>query len=632
MELNNRMVRGPMHSNLCLQTGEVSQQVIDMYDNSAKNGPGLIVVEATAVDGRHLGKAELRIDNKSFEPGLHRLVEAVHMRGVPVVIQLRHYGMFGSDPVSPSGVACYGQARTHYVQPRAMSLAEAEEARDLFIAAAVRAKGIDFDGVVVHGATSYLLQQFLSPHTNKRVDRYGGSFENRCALPLEIVRGIRQKCGPSFAIGFSLVADELSPDGIKLEESLPFARALEQAGIDWIDLTVSSYETASAHPQGGLSYRQEKGKFDLSKLFKDALSVPVFARCRGESDPLKWEEAIEKGECDAIQIARPLLCDPELPRKIAQGRLDDVRRCIRCCYCFESGPHRGWQVSCGINPSLGRERDYLINPISSGPKKVLVAGGGPAGLEAARVAALRGHKVTVMEKEAKLGGNLRIASLPPGKADFQACFGDWLERQCKKAGVSIVLNREVTPEVVKEFAPDVVVVAAGASPIVPSIPGINRDLVVTAADVLTGKASIGKKVVIAGGGEVGIETADFIASKGLAESVMIVELKPEIGSDMDSMNRTYMLTTVLPGLGVATFTDMHIEEIAADALLATDKEWGHNVFPADTVVLALGYSANSRVYESLKDTAPEVFRIGDCVKARHIADAVREGSYLARQI
>lgn len=631
--LSNRMVRGPVHSNLCLETGEVSQQLIDMYEFSARNGPSLIVIEATAVDGRHTGKAELRIDDRRFEPGLHRLVEAIHVNGVPVVIQLRHQGMWGNDPVSPSGVACYGMARKTYVQPRVMSLAEAEEARDLFVAAAVRAKNIEFDGVVLHGAVSYLLQQFVSPHTNRREDRYGGSLENRCAMPLEIVRGIRQKCGLPFPIGYSLAVDEFLPDGITPEESLAFAKSLEREGVNWVDLTVGSYETSSSHPKGGLSYRQEKGFFELLDAFKKALSIPVFARCRGEHDPSKWEETIKKGQCDVIQMGRPLLCDPELPRKIAQDRLDDIRQCIRCNYCFETGTIRGWQVSCALNPSFGRDRDYAIERIGTHPKRVLVVGGGPGGLEAARVAALRGHKVTLMEKEATLGGNLRIASLPPGKEGYQKYFGDWLERQCEKAGVRIELNKEVTAGVVEELKPDVVIIATGATPLIPAIRGIdNRKNVVTAADVLTGKASVGKKVVVAGGGEVGIETADFITSNGMAESVTIVEMLAEIGSDMTATNRTYMLTSILPRSDVKMFTNMHIAEITDEGIVADDKEWKQHKFEGDTIVLALGYTANTALYEALKDKVPELYRIGDCAKPRNIADAVREGAYVARQI
>lgn len=632
--LSNRMVRGPIGSKLCWETGEVSQQLIDMYENSAKGGVSLIIVEVTAIDGRHKGVGQLQIDDRKFGPGLHRLVEAIHLNGIPVVIQLCHYGIWGTDPVSPSGVACYGQGRTRYVQPRALSLSEVEEVRDLFIASAVTANNAGLDGILLHGATAYLLEQFVSPHTNKRTDRYGGSLDNRIALPLEIVRGIRQKCGSSFLMGYCLVADELYPDnsGITIEESIAFAKALEQNEVNWIDVTTGTHETFSLDSRTGISNRQGKGMFEFSEAFKKAVSIPIFARCQGQHDPIKWEEAIENGQCDVIQIGRPLLCDPQLPKKVAQGRLGDIRLCIRDNYCFESAVEKRWQLSCALNPELGRERDWAIKRITSIPKKVLIAGGGPGGLEAARVAALRGHKVTLMEKEVMLGGNLRVASFGPGKNCYQTYFGDWLERQCKNAGVEIKLQKAVTAEVVKQLKPDTVIVATGATPLIPPIPGINKKRVVVAADVLTGKTSVGKKVCVAGGGEVGVDTADFIIDNGLAESITIVEMLPEVASDMFATNRSYMLDVILPKAGVNIFTNMHIQEITDEGVVATDKEWNIHKFEADTVILAMGYASDITLYEALRDHVQELYMIGDCVKPRTIADAIREAGYVARQI
>jgi 2,4-dienoyl-CoA reductase-like NADH-dependent reductase (Old Yellow Enzyme family)/NADPH-dependent 2,4-dienoyl-CoA reductase/sulfur reductase-like enzyme len=593
----------------------------------------MIIIEAVGVAKRYLWpETQLRIDDVKFMPGLRRLVETIHLNSVACELQLHCAGAFGRDPISPSGVACYGPGMAWYVQPRVLNLSEVEEIRDLSIAAAVRAKQLESDGVVLHGSTSYLLQQWVSPHTNKRTDRYGGSFENRIQLPLEIVRGIRQKCGPSFVIGYSMVIDELLPDGINLEESTAFAKALEREGVDHIDLMVGTYETGSLEKGIGRTPRQPKGLFEKAKIFKKLVNMKIFSRCMGEHNPIKWEEALEKEQCDVIMIGRPLLCDPDLPQKVKEGRLEDIRLCIRCAQCFETGVIKRYQHQCSLNAELLKERDYAINQKTSNPKRVLVIGGGPGGLEAARVAALRGHEVTLMEKEAELGGNARIASIPIGKEEIKVYFIDWLERQCRKAGVRLELNRQVSLELVKSLNPDVVIVATGARPLIPPIPGIYKPHVVTAENVLTGKVKVGEKVVVAGGGEVGVETADFIAEKNLAQTVTIIEMLPILASDMPTMPRTYMLQVILPKWGIKTFTNMKIQEISDEGVVAIDKDCKSYRFDADTVVNAMGNIPDTTVGEVLKGEVRELYLIGDCVKPRNILHAVHEAAYVARQI
>lgn len=633
LRLKNRIVRSPMWSRTHSSSGEVTRQLLDMYEAAAKGGLAMIIVEAMAVDGRYMWpESQLRIDGVRFLSGLRRLVDIIHLNGAACEFQLHCAGSFAKEAISPSGVACYGLGRAWYVQPRALSLSEVYEIRDSFIAAAVKAQGLECDGVVLHGATSYLLQQWVSPHTNKRTDRYGGNFENRIELSLEIVRGIRQKCGPDFPIGYSMVIDELLPDGTTLQESTAFAQALERAGVNHIDLNIGTYETNTLEKGVGRSNRQPKGSFDQTEIFKKLVNMKVFARCNGEHDPAKWEEALQKGQCDVIQVGRPLLADPELPNKVTEGRLKDIRLCIRCAQCFETGTIKGYQHACSVNAGLCRERDYAVQPITSDPKRVLVVGGGPGGLEAARVAALRGHKVTLMEKEAELGGTARIASLPIGKEEIKTYFIDWLERQCRKAEVKIELNKEVSVELVKQFNPDAVIVATGARPLIPPIAGIDKPHVVTAEDVLTGKVTVGKQVVVAGGGEVGVETADFIAEQNLAESVTVIEMLPRLASDMPTMLRTYMLAVILPKWGVKTLTDMHIQEITDDEVVALDKHWKRYKFEADTVVNAVGYASNTTLIEQLHGEIGELYTVGDCVKPRNILYAVHEAAYIARQI
>jgi NADPH-dependent 2,4-dienoyl-CoA reductase/sulfur reductase-like enzyme len=419
-------------------------------------------------------------------------------------------------------------------------------------------------------------------------------------------------------------------DGTTIEESTALAKALEQRGVDHIDLNIGSYETSSLEKGIGRSHRQPKGTFDKTEVFKKQLNVKIFARCNGEHNPVKWEEALKKGQCDVIQAGRPLLSDPELPNKVRDGRLEDIRLCIRCVQCFETGTIKHYQHACSVNAELCKERDYAIDKATT-PKRVLVVGGGPAGLEAARVAALRGHQVTLMEKEAELGGNGRIAALPIGKEDIKA-FIDWLERQCRKAGVTFEVGKAASADVVKKFNPDVVIVATGAGLLTPNIPGMDKPFVISAEAVLTGKANVGKRVVIAGGGLVGVETADFLAEKKLAETITVIEMLPSLAYDMPAMARTYMLQVLLPKWGIKTVTNMHIQEVTDRGVNAIDNNWKSHTFECDTVISALGYVPNRAVAEALDGTVRELYSIGDCVRPGNLLSAVHDAAYVARQI
>jgi len=627
--LKNRIVKSPTGMAYSTRDGDVTQQLIDYYIAQAKGGAGMIIVEAAHVDGRHVMAVHLlRIDDDMFIAGLQRLVEAIHLHDVPVICQLMHVGACSLNPIGPADVPSVGYDG-HPVTPKVMTLPEIEETRDLFIAAAVRAKAIGFDGVTVAGGTHYLLGDFASRHYNKRTDKYGGPLENRMRLAIEIIRGIHEKCGSDFPIAYEQNYDVFFPDGFGPEEAVAAGKMLEQEGIAWLDPYQCIYETETL-PEGRGEYpRQKKGVFDFTAAVKKEVDIPIAARTFGEEDPVKWEEALQKGQCDFIMPGRPLLADPELPKKVTEGRLEDVRLCIKCNWCQEC-LNRMIQVTCTQNPEMGREREYAIQRISS-PKKVLVVGGGPGGLEAARVAALRGHSVTLMEKKTELGGNMVTASLPIAKEGFMY-FVEWGKRQCTKAGVNIKLNREVTPEVVDEVKPDAVVVATGATPLIPDIPGVNKPHVVTAADVLAGKAKVGKKVVVAGGGLVGVETADFITEKKLAESVTIVEMLPEIATDMESFNRAYLVQTIMPGWGVNVLTNMKIEEITDKGVVAVDEEGRRHEIEADTVVLAMGYTSDRTLYEALQDKVAELYAIGDSRKPRKLREAILEGAYIARQI
>jgi 2,4-dienoyl-CoA reductase-like NADH-dependent reductase (Old Yellow Enzyme family)/thioredoxin reductase len=635
LKLKHRMVMGPMWTRYCTLDGAVTPQMIDYYSARARGGASLIVIESTTVDRRYgWSEATLRLDGQELQPRFHSLVEAIHFNGAAAIVQLIHVGAFSDNPISPSGVPSIKLGGSGIFRPRAMSLEEIEETREKFISAAVRAKEAGCDGVLVHGNTAYLLHHFVSPYTNKRTDKYGGSMENRFRLPLEIVRGVRQKCGPEFCLGYELVCDELLPGGITYEQSIPFAKSLEREGVDYLDIAIGTYETfASTDRSPGQSKYTRFGEWEHTEVFKKEVKVPIVHRAHGDYDPFSWEKHLQAGHADFIQVAKPSLCDPELFKKVLEGRVEDIRGCTTCTHCLDAGVIGHQLVECALNPECGKERDYAIQRVSK-PKRVLIVGGGPGGLEAARVAALRGHEVTLMEKEAELGGNLRYIALCYDN-DPNGTFRDWEVKQCKKVGVLFELNKEATPEAIQEAKPDVVIVATGAPKrIIPNIPGISKSHVVAPEDVLTGKVSVGKKVVVIGGNRIGVDMAYTIMKKRLAEAVTIIEHQsvPSVGYDMEIMNMAMMTMCLLSKLGVRALTDTRVEEITDKSVRVIDPEGKKQKIEADTVVLSAGYAPDSTLYEALQGKVKELYAIGDCVKTRKIRDAVHEAAFVARQI
>lgn len=628
----NRIWMSPLWTRQCTMDGEVTQTQINHYAARARGGAGLINLGSIAVDPKHLWKEPQNcIYADKFAPGLHELVEAVHMWEVPILCQLHHAGMFGKDPVSPSTVPAYGIAKDVSVQPRALSIPEIEEIRDCFIHAAVLAEETGFDGVELHNATGYILEQFLSPHNSRRIDKYGGSLRGRMQLTLEIVRGIRQKCSPDFPLFVCFPATDLIPGGITVEDSMQFARALENEGVTAIDITISTYETFHALNARGATRRQKKGVFDYSEMFKKEVSIPVVTRTFGQINPEVWEDAVARGACDAVFVGRQSWTDPEVFKKALEDRVKDIRPCVNCNYCNETGNIGIWRGDCAVNPGLGRSEEGAIKKASVA-KKVLVVGGGPGGLEAARVAAFRGHDVTLMEKEARLGGTVLTSYNVVGTEEYLKPFIDWEERQCRKLGVKIQLNKPVTLKEVREFKPDAVIVATGATPLVPPDLGANKPHAVIAEDVINGKATVKGKVVVVGGAVVGMETAELIVTKKMAKEVTVLEKlsMPMLGGDPVFM--AYFVQNILPTLPIKVLTEMSVVQITGKSVVAFDRQGQRREFEADNVVLAVGYTPNKALYESLSGKVPEVYNIGDSRKARRIMDAVHEAYYVAQQI
>ena len=612
MTVRNRMVMPPMATGFHSPEGFPTERTRDHYAARADGGMGLIIIEATTIDspeGRGF-RRQLVIDDDKYIPALSELAGKIHQFGAKTAIQLHHVGPSGSSRitgrqiVAPSAVG-YPGAET----PRALEVGEIERLVGCFAQAARRAKEAGFDGVEIHGAHGYLLSAFLSTFSNRRDDRYGGTTENRGRFIVEVISAIRREVGGGFPVWLRIGGDVV----------LEHASAIEKAGVDAIHVSVPAPGPLNpAIPPMG----EAAGPLiPVAEAVKKIVSVPVIVAHR--IYPAMAEEAISSGKTDFVAFGRPVLADPQFANKIASGNLEDIKPCIRCNICLYSIV-RSEGTHCTVNPALGREREHAIVKTARS-KKVTVIGGGPAGMEAARVAALRGHKVTLYEKASELGGQLLLAHVPPNKQTI-ADLVRYLERQMKVQGVEVHLKTEGTADVVEKDSPEAVVVALGASPFLPDIPGINGENVVLAWDVLAGKAKVGQRVVIVGGELVGCEIAEMLANAGKQVTVTTLEdgliafgVHPQRGALVYSLCNQHKV----PVLTVAEY-----RKITSDSVVLVDKEGKEQALEADSVVIAAGTRSNNGLVDELKKVVPEVYAAGDCVETRSILEAMREG-YLA---
>lgn len=635
MHIKNRIAMAPMASDFAEGDGTVSDRLIDYYEARARGGAGLIIMEICTIDGaspyipRTVG-----IGDDSFIPGLKRLTDAVHAHGCRIIPQIAHPGpeslaplFHGTPAIGPSPGIVNNLTR---MKSRELRLDEITAVVEQFGAAARRAREAGFDGMELHAAHSYMLAgSFLSALRNRRTDAYGGTLAGRLRFPLEVIRAVRKNAGDDFPVTMRISAEEQVPGGRDLGETEYIARIFAGAGVGGFHVSSGVYPDLSWQviPPTGTPYCiNAKSAAEIKKC----VQVPVMVVGR-IVDPGMAEEVIRRGDADMVVLGRALLADPEWPMKAREGLWEDIAPCIGCGLGCVRAREFGMDMTCIVNPAVGREREMAMHPAGR-TKKVMVAGAGPAGLEAARVAALRGHEVVLYEKDTKPGGQFNLAAVPPSKQELCKVI-QYLHRQAEKAGARTIFGAEVTPHLVAREKPEALVVATGGRPRVPGFSGACGGNVFTARQILSGEADIGPgKVLIIGGGMVGCELAAFCANTGDnitmgRTEVTVVEMKENAGMDMFSEGRE-LLFKELRRKEVRIITSALVREITADGAIIERGGREEHLSGMDYVILAMG----SEPVDELSGVVSgvEVHVIGDAREPRHVLDAIREGSEIGR--
>jgi len=625
MELKNRVVMPPMVTRYASDDSFITERSKNYYEARARGGAGLIIVEATYVHRNGWAfPNQIGISDDKFIPGLKELVDVVHRHGARIAIQLHHGGrqakeaLSGLQPVAPSPLPMAGGE-----MPREMTVDDIAETVVYFAEAAVRARKAGFDGVELHGAHGYLIDQFLSPISNIREDEYGGDVRRRARFLLEIIAAVKEAVGDDYPVWCRMDGKEYGVEGITLEDAKQTARLVQEAGL--MALHVSAWGPETPINRTTPTFVSAVIE-DLVAGIKEAVSIPVIAV--GRITPEDGERILKEGKADLIAIGKAMLADAEWANKVASGMVDDINPCIICNGCRDDLRNpKLVGIRCSVNATLGREKESEIVPAAR-PKKILVVGGGPAGMEAARVAALRGHRVTLWEKESRLGGQLVQAAVAPHK-DRIAPLYKYLETQLRKNGVQVQLGKGATASAVAEFSPDAVIVASGVKPFVPDISGLDKANVVQAGDILEGKAKVGDKVAIIGGELVGCETAEFLADRG--KQVTVMRRGPEMATGVGPNTRDFFLSRLL-AKGVTLLREVKYRGVGSEGVAITTRDGEERTIEADTVVLAAGSVPDTTLYDAIKDKTAEVYRIGDCVEPRTIRDAISEGFRTGQKI
>ncbi len=651
ISLLNRVVMTAVNLNYT-PGGEVTRRFIEFYRARAGGGVGLIIVGGAEINdqasGRHF---MLSIKDDRYISGLKRFTEAIHAEGAKTAIQLYMAGAYsfcgskGLPTLAPS------EYFSHYSLQKttAMTLEDIHRVQGDYVEATRRAKEAGFDGVEVLASAGYLICQFLSPKTNTRTDAYGGSLEKRMRFGLETIRRVAREAGPEMAVIVRVAGNDFVTFSHTNREAQVFAAAAEEAGADCVDVTGGWHESEVPQitmdlPQAGYAY--------LAGGIKRVLSVPVIG-CNRINDPFVAEAVLKEGIADLVGMARGLIADPEFVNKAREGRADEIRRCVACNQkCFDHVVQQ-LPVGCAINPRAGRETEASVSRASR-PKRVLVAGAGPAGCEFSLVAAQRGHQVVLCEKEEELGGQVSWFAEPTRKFDYRYLL-DYYRVVLAKYGVRVQMGVEVTPDLVRQSKPDLIAIATGAAPFSPPVESINSSHVVQAWDVLRGRVQTGANVVVVGGGSAGLETALFLATKGTispeqlyfltlheAESpkalrdfmlkgvkkITVIEMGPKMGADIGRSTR-WVLMKELRLRGVELITNAKMKDIGTEHVVYTDVHGNDAILSVDTVVLAMGSRSENALAGKLRAIGVDLHVIGDARKAGRISDAIEDARTVA---
>lgn len=620
LELKNRIVMPAMGCSLAEHSGEPGPRMIKYYADRARGGAGLIITEITRIDNdTGVGTPNQLAVTDPFVVGqLSRLAEAVHAYDTKLFVQLHHPGnqtpsrlIGGKQPVSASDVTC----KVIGEQPRALTTEEVEGLVKKFVVGAVLCQKAGVDGVEIHGAHGYLVSQFLSPHTNKRTDKYGGSFEGRMRFATEIIMGIRAYCGPKFPIGIRINGNDYLDDGITEEDAIAQAKYFEKLGVCYINVSCGTYDSGATIIEP--NYFAEGWKKHLAANIKKAVSVPVIAVCNIKH-PAAAEQLLEEGFADFVGIARGQLADPEWGIKAQRGEDKLIRKCLGCMECFRI-LNDGLPLGCTLNPVLGREFEWGDEKLvkNGQGRTAAVIGGGPAGFEAALTLRKRGFNVVLFESKERIGGTVELAAVPPCKG-MLAEFIDTMEAQLEAAGVEVRVNTPATPEEVMATGAEAVFMAAGGKPIMPNIPGIER--AVTAEDVLAGRACVTGSAAIIGGGVTGLETAETLSAE---HKVTVVEMLDKVGGNLYPSITMHLAQEIMKH-GGAIAKGMQLVAVTETGVTVKDVKTGEeSQIPADTVVLAMGVRSNRPDIEAFRKAyGDSLILVGDAAKPGQIYDAL----------
>lgn len=624
----NRLFAAPSMMSFVTEGGRPTEALMGYYREKARGGAAQVTVGDTPVDQEHAPAFPGMYLTKANMAFFGELACCIQQYGAVATYELNHAGWMGNPALSGNApISSVGFTRGDGVEVMAMDRDMMERVADNYANAARFVKDCGFDGAFIHGGHGWLLAQFLSPMVNTRTDEFGGSPENRARFPRMVVERIREAVGKDFILEYRISGSERDPKGLTLQETIPFVQSIQDkidlihvsAGIDTrLDLTLQ------AHP----SIFQPHGcNVDLAAEMKKAVNIPVVT-VGAISSPEMAEEILATGKADVVAMGRALMADPELPRKAREGRDDEISPCTRCLHCrghMDTHKH----FSCSVNPRLAREARYPQGLVKAEEKKrVLVVGGGPGGMKAAITAAQRGHDVTLVDEREKLGGQLNFTDYDAIKTDLRR-QKDYLAHMTEKVGVKVRLNTRVDRAFAREMAPDAIVVAAGAKPIVPNIPGLDRANVMGAVETYRETEKVGKTVVMIGGGLVGVETALNLADQG--REVTVVEMTDTAAREANRLHAE-ALRLAIAERGVKIRVSTKCLAVTDDGVEVENPDGSREVLKADTAVYCVGMRADHGVYQELYDCAGEVYRVGDCVKPGTAREAIFTGYFAGTEI